>query len=134
MRPAMVIPMCEGARHIFVVGNATCRYGAEQTATLNAAETRIAGLVVKGTWSTVEVRFIPDPGPGAIAIIATCARCAHTFKPGLLISGSQWNRMQSAPSAVSSQLSAAMQMVELINGNPCACRRQLQPTQRGEGN
>lgn len=126
----MAIPMCEGARHIFVVGNKRCRCGAEQTATLNPAETRIAGLVVKGTWSTVEVRFIPDPGAVAIAIIAECARCAHTFKPGLLIPGNDWKRMQSARlSAVKSQRSAARRMVEIINGDPCPCRRQLQPTQ-----
>lgn len=123
----MTVPMCAGARHVFVVGEQRCRCGAERTAALDPVETRIAGLVVRGTWSGVEVKFLPD-GDRAVAIIVECAKCARKFKPMLLIAGDDWKRMRSGrSSAVMVQRSVATRLIENVHKDACGCSPTLPP-------
>jgi hypothetical protein len=130
----MAIPMCAGARHIYVVGSERCRCGAQLTAALSPVETRIAGLIVQGTWSSIEVRFLPSAEHG-IGVVAECTRCKRAFLPALVIARSDWKQLRSSRlSAVKAQRAIATRMIEIVNGNRCDCRVALQSTQPSSSN
>lgn len=76
----MAIPMCEGQRHIFIVGRELCRCGQERSLVLDPRETHISVLVVKQTWKTVEVVFCSRPNGDGIEAQGYCGRCqSHSF-------------------------------------------------------
>lgn len=117
----MAIPMCDGRRHIFIVGREHCRCGAAEAVDLDPRETRIAGLVTRETWSTVEVWFLLCPG--RVEVHAGCRRCGQQFVPSLGISAEDWKRMRSTRvAAQQAQRAVAERLVEIVNERPCQCR------------
>jgi hypothetical protein len=118
---AMAIPMCDGRRHIFIVGRERCQCGAAEAANLDPRETRISGLVAKETWSTVAVRFLLCPG--RVEVRAECRRCGQQFAPALGISAEDWKHMRSTRvAAQQAQRAVAEQLVKIVNERPCQCR------------
>jgi hypothetical protein len=119
----MAIPMCNGARHVFIVGRELCRCGQERSLALDPRETRIAGLVVKETWSTIEVGFWPRPDGDGIEVQAHCARCGRLFFPSALVSTQVWKRMASpSQEAKDAQQAIAAHLAKTVNESPCGCR------------
>jgi len=119
----MAIPMCEGQRHIFIVGCELCRCGQERSLALDPRETRISILVVKETWKTVEVIFWPRPDGDGIEAHSHCGRCGKPFFPGVAITAKAWKRMatQSRESR-EMQEELAADLARAANENPCGCR------------
>lgn len=117
----MAIPMCEGQRHVFIVGREHCRCGTTEAVDLDPRETRISELVTRGTWSTVEVWFLLCPG--RVEVHAECKQCGQQFAPSLDISAEDWKRMRSTRiAAQQAQRAVAGRLVEIVNERPCQCR------------
>lgn len=115
----MAIPNCEGERHIFIVGHEVCRCGKTWSGTLDPRETRIAGLVTKDTWPTIEVMFLLRD---EISMHASCSKCRYYYLP-VLISTDDWERLASSSSeARDAQREVAAFLAQVVNEDPCKCR------------
>lgn len=117
----MAIPMCEGKRHVFIVGRELCRCGQASSLALDPRETRIAGLVTRETRPQIQVMFVMGP-EGAISAIVQCAECDWQYPPPLPIAAKLWRRM-AAPSseAKQAQRQIADQLVQIARASTCEC-------------